>query len=136
MLSQCDNASKASFREGVFHTCGMLMHYATVSERLIVLFDNSILQDIIQHGSRDTRRPKYNALLASLAFAEDYCLLDIFSGVTPAIVFEANGGKPVKTEADFRCVSKLIQHALVGVGLDASFIAFNTFGATGRCNPV
>ena len=125
-VSQCDDASKVSFKEGVFHTCGMFMHYATVSERLIVLFDNSILQDIIQHSNRLTWRPRYNAILASLAFIEDYCLLDIFSGVTPAIFFEANGGKPVEAEGDFRRVSKLIQDSLASVGLDGSFIGFNT----------
>jgi hypothetical protein len=125
-LSQCDDASRVSFREGVFATCGMFMHYATVSERLIILFDNSILQDIIQHFDRVPRRPRYNAALASFAFVEDYCLLDIFSGVTPAILFEANGGKPVEAERDFRRVSKLIQDALIGVGLDTSFIGFDT----------
>jgi len=64
--------------------------------------------------------------LASFAFVEDYCLLDIFAGVTPAIFFEANGGKPVEAERDFRRVSKLIQDALIGVGLYRSFIGFDT----------
>ena len=126
-VSQCDDASKASFREGVFQICDSFMYYATVSERLIILFDNNILQDIIQHSGRNTRKPKYNALLASLAFAEDYCLLDIFGGVTPTIIFEANGGKRVATEANFRSVSQLIQHALIVVGLDTSAIEFNRF---------
>jgi len=72
-LSRCDDASRLSFREGVFRICGMFMHYATVSERLIILFDNSILQDIIQHSDRGSRRPRYNAVLASFAFVEDYC---------------------------------------------------------------
>ena len=125
-LSQCDDESRDSFREGVFGTCGMFMHYATVSERLIVLFDNSILQDVIQHSDLVARRPRYNAALASFAFVEDYCFLDIFAGVTPAIFFEANGGKPVEAEKDFRRVSKLIQDALIGVGLDTSFIGFET----------
>jgi hypothetical protein len=130
-LSLCDDESRVSFREGVWGTCGMFMHYATVSERLIILFDNSILQDIIQHSDRVARRPRYNAALASFAFVEDYCLLDIFAGVTPAVFFEANGGKTVEAERDFRRVSKLIQDALIGVGLigvglDTSFIGFDT----------
>ena len=100
-LSQCDDASRISFREGVFSICGMFMHYATVSERLIILFDNSILQDIIQHSDRVPRRPRYNAALASFAFVEDYCLLDIFAGVTPAIFFEANGGNQLRQKGTF-----------------------------------
>ena len=78
------------------------MHYATVSERLIALFDNNILQDILQHTDRVARRPTNNALMASLAFAEDYCLWDIFGGITPTIIIEANGGRPVETEGDLR----------------------------------
>jgi hypothetical protein len=125
-LSQCDDASRVSFREGIFSICGMFMHYATVSERLILLFDNSILHDIIQHSDRVSRRPRYNAALASFAFVEDYCFLDIFAGVTPVIFFEANGGKPVEAERDCRRVSKLIEDALIGVGLDQSVIGFDT----------
>jgi hypothetical protein len=66
------------------------------------------------------RRSRYNAALASFVFVEDYCLLDIFAGITPAIFFEANDGKPVEAERDFCRVSKLIQDALIGVGLDGS----------------
>lgn len=125
-VTQCDEASKVSFRQGVFHICGMLMHYATVSERLIAFFDNNILQDILQHTDRVARRPTYNALMASLAFAEDYCLWDIFGGITPTIIIEANGGRPVETEGDLRKIVKRIGESLISVGLDASFIGFDT----------
>ena len=88
-LSQCDDASRVSFREGVFSICGMFTHYATVSERLIILFDYSILQDIIQHSDRVPRRPRYNAALASFAFVEDYCLLAAMTLARPNLSVRA-----------------------------------------------
>lgn len=79
------------FLEALSELNRMLVHHATVSERLLIFIDNNVLQDILKREREDQplRGVRFHALLAFLILAEDHYLLDIFACVSPAVLYEA-----------------------------------------------
>lgn len=90
--------AKIDFLDALSELNKMLVHHATVSERLLVFIDNNVLQDVLQRERSDQplRRARFHALLAFLMLAEDYYSLDVFACVSPAVLYEAahRGARP------------------------------------------
>jgi hypothetical protein len=114
-LESASKKAKEDFLDALSELDRMLVHHATVSERLLIFVDNNVLQDILQRERSDQplRAARFHALLAFLVLAEDYYLLDVFACVTPAIFYEAahRGTRPY-LEAFSETVDALVEIGL------------------------
>jgi hypothetical protein len=124
-LDHSSERDKIQFTTHFFDWYDMLTSYLSVSERLLLIIDNSVVQDIIHREAHVRRQPRYAALLALLTLAEDYLLLDVFACVTPTILYEAHRRVPFRKPAETLKASSIVSHAMASVGLDISFVGFN-----------
>lgn len=121
-LEAASDDAKTDFIDALDELNRILIHHATVSERLLLFIDNNVLQDIFQRDRADQplRGTRFHALLAFLMLAEDYYLLDIFACVSPAVFYEAahRGSRPVD-----EAVREVVD-GIAEVGLATHFVGF------------
>lgn len=122
-LVGADPEAKNRFASTLLRLESMLRTFACVSERLVLFFDNNVLQDILQKDlpNRVVRQQRFYALLAFLALAEDHYLIDVFACVSPAVMYEASGrGRRNPAE-----VEEEIRGALADAGLTSNFVGYS-----------
>jgi hypothetical protein len=105
----------------------ILFAYLDESERVLLLFDNSTIQDVLQQDEAVRRRSRYNSLLALLIQAEDYHLVDVFAAITPVILYEINGCRPIQDSTTWSDIRSKITHAMAALGLDVTYVGFRNF---------
>jgi len=90
-LAGATEEDKSEFLSALSGLDKMIRHYATVSERILLFFDNNVLQDMLKHEQPEMaiRKARFHALLAFLTLVQDHYLLDIFACVSPAVLYEA-----------------------------------------------
>jgi hypothetical protein len=128
-LESADIEARRVFLKTLAHLDGMLCRYATVSERLLLFFDNNVIQDISKQNSegKPVHKQRVHALLAFLALAEDYYCLDVFACITPVVLYEASGRgvRPIsEVEAEVRSL-------MASVGLATYSVGYSSFQDAG-----
>jgi len=125
-LASANQHDKDQFLKDFLHIEGMLLHYATVSERLLVLIDNNIIQDIVKRNEDNKRSQRFHAFLAVLLLAEDYYLLDVYACISPAILFEALGKKINYPLSKIESGIEEVIEAIAELGLVTHLVGFNS----------
>lgn len=125
-LSSASEKEKLAFLTDFDKIVLMLFSYATVSERLLVFIDNNVLQDIAKRDIEPKRRQRFCSLLAALSFAQDYCLMNVFACISPAILFEASGKKAGVSARDADVLVAKITMDIAQLGLVTHFSGFST----------
>ncbi|HET7179450.1 MAG TPA: hypothetical protein VFI14_06990, partial [Chryseosolibacter sp.] len=104
----------------------MLIHYALVSERLLIFIDNNVIQDILKEGDDAKRRQRFHSLLAFLCLAEDYFLIDVFACISPVILFEAGGKNFRPTTSSVEKVVSNVEQTIAETGLSTLLVGFQS----------
>lgn len=125
-LRSASEQEKEKFLDGMFRLESMLTHYATVSERLLVLIDNNIIQDILKQDVDRERKRRFHSFLAVLALAQDYYLIDVFACISPAVLFEAGGKRNNYSIPQAEKLVSSVVDAMADVGLATHLVGFNT----------
>ena len=123
-LATADKEAKKNFLVAFSRLNKMVAHYATVSERLLLFFDNNVLQDIRYRDDAEQplRGHRFYGLLAFLALIEDHYCLDVFACVSPVVLYEASGrGKHAPKH-----VVEQVRLLLAEVGLATHFSGHST----------
>ncbi|WP_146042068.1 hypothetical protein [Chromobacterium sinusclupearum] len=118
-MATADKEAKENFLSALLRLDAMACYYATVSERLLLFFDNNVLQDIRLRDDveQPLRGHRFHALLAFLALVEDHYCLDVFACVSPVVLYEASGrGKHTPKQ-----VEEQVRLLMAEVGLATHF---------------
>lgn len=126
-LSTATDEEKNSFLADFDKVVDMLHRYAGISERLVVLIDNNVLQDIAKRNSDRKRLQRFVSLQAALLLAQEYYMLELFGCISPAILYEWAGKKLIASEQDAKGVFYSASDTIAEMGLVTHRAGFNGF---------
>lgn len=121
-LENASDKSKAKFQEAFISLVVAIDFHMSISERLHLFIDNSVLQDIAHKDDmqQEISAIHYHALLAFLQLAEDYYCLDLFAYISPTILYEASHRGKMKPQDAIQNVTRL----MTSIGLLTQFAGF------------
>lgn len=121
-LEKATDTTKDDFRKAFTSLVEAINFHLSISERLHLFIDNSVLQDILHKDDeqQDKSAIRYHALLAFLHLAEDYYCLDLFACISPAILYEASHRGRLKLQDVIHDATR----QMASVGLRTHFAGF------------
>lgn len=125
-IASGDDARKRQLLKDFILINSLFTEYATVSERLMLSLDNCVIQDVLNRHDDERRSQRYHALISFLMYAEDYCLFDLYGCVSPVVLYEANGRKPITSQSAFDALYSRIAEAMADAGIQATPVGFSS----------
>lgn len=125
-LASASDEEKIDFVNDMQKIESMLLHYVSVSERLLIFLDNNVIEDILKQDTNRKRMQRFHSFLAVLSLAQDYYLIDIFACVTPAILFEAGGKSCKHSLVEAENIIYRVEEAIADTGLSMHRVGFDT----------
>ena len=122
-LAALDDGGKAEFSRQLFIWRRMLHMHLLQTDHLLLWFDNSAIQAVLQ-SEKPTRTVHFASLLALLIFLEDYCFVDAVCHISPVTVFEANYLRPVRSREEALQALGRIAGAMQEIGLETASVGF------------
>ena len=124
-LKEASKEEIKAFWEDFHQMAEPLLRYSMISENLIVAFDNNILEDVLNHKTRVERQTRFFALLALLAFAEDRCLLTLYFGITPTILYESHDRRIKQRSLAILDAGRRLAIAMEEIGIAVTYLGPN-----------